>query len=454
MKRKCIFLLLVYLTFATTAALAERTWLTSKAPYQPPAGMADLEPPPEGFRPLLLQHVARHGSRGLSSSDDEDLMLQFWQYARDRGQLTELGRALGPELETMVKVHDRLGFGRISQLGELEHQQQASRIIKRLPALFDAAMADQRVIRIIHSGRERAADSGKAFVAGLLQHAPHLAPRIQAAEVSLATVYFHSAEGSEDFDAYRDNDPQLQGAMARLYGDPMTRVAYEGILQDLFTPELIDALRAGELEFVARADEDERLDSMEDAVEALYGLYTISTNLIHEAEFDFARFLHPKYLGWIAMLDDADSYYGRGPGFAGRDITYRAADALFADMLGEAMADPPEVLASFRFTHAQVMMPVATWLRLENAWPGSQPEHLYHYATHGWRSAEISPMADNLQWEIWSDDKGKRILRMLNNETEVRFPPECRSLKDDSYFYRLTEVARCLQEVHPTLALP
>jgi hypothetical protein len=436
------------------SAEAERVWLTTKAPYQAPAEGTALEAPPDGFRPLMVQHVARHGSRGLSSSDDEDLLYQLWKYARDRGQLTELGQQLGPELETMITVHARLGFGRISRLGEMEHEQQAQRLAGRLPALFQPAEDDQRVIRIIHSGRERAADSGVAFVNGLLEAAPGLGERIQPPEVSVSTVYFHSAEGSEDFEAYRDNDPQLTAAMARLYADPMTDAAYEGVMRALFTPDLIEALRAGELEFIARADEDERLNSIEDAVEALYGLYTISTNLVHEADFDLGRFLPAQYLGWIAMIDDADSYYGRGPGFAGRDITYRAADALFADMLAQAMADPPEVLATFRFTHAQVMMPVATWLRLQHALPGTEPERLNHYDTHAWRSAEIAPMSANLLWEIWHNEDDQRLVRMLHNETQVRFPAPCKSHSPNSYFYRLEEVRRCLQQLHPTLTVP
>jgi len=442
------------LLFSPVPAEAERVWLTTKAPYQAPEEGAALEDPPDGFRPLMVQHVARHGSRGLSSSDDEDLLYQLWKYARDRGQLTELGQQLGPELETMIAVHARLGFGRISRLGELEHEQQAQRLVARLPELFQLTEDDRRVIRITHSGRERAADSGVAFVNGLLEAAPQLAGRLQPAEASPSTVYFHSAEGSEDFEAYRDNDPQLTAVMARLYADPMTEAAYEGVLRALFTPDLIDALRAGELEFIARADEDERLNSIEDAVEALYGLYTISTNLIHEADFDLGRFLPAQYLGWIAMIDDADSYYGRGPGFAGRDITYRAADALFADMLAQAMADPPEVLASFRFTHAQVMMPVATWLRLEHAWPGTEPGRLFQYDTHAWRSAEIAPMSANLQWEIWHNDQDQRLLRMLHNEAPVRFPAPCNRHLPDSDFYRLGEVRRCLQELHPTLTVP
>ena len=442
------------LLFSPAPAEAERVWLTTKAPYQAPEDDAPLEGAPNGFRPLMVQHVARHGSRGLSSSDDEDLLYQLWKHARDRGQLTELGQRLGPELETMITVHARLGFGRISRLGELEHEQQAQRLVARLPGLFQAAEDDGRVIRIIHSGRERAADSGVAFVSGLMQVAPQLSERVLPAEASPSTVYFHSAEGSEDFEAYRDNDPQLIAAMARLYTDPMTEASYEGVLRALFTPELIEALRAGELEFIAQADADETLDSIEGAVEALYGLYTISTNLIHEADFDLGRFLPAQYLGWIAMIDDADSYYGRGPGFAGRDITYRAADALFADMLAQALADPPEVLATFRFTHAQVMMPVATWLRLAQAWPGTEPERLYHYDTHAWRSAEIAPMSANLQWEIWHNDDDQRLVRMLHNETQVRFPAPCNSHLPDSYFYRLEEVRRCLQQLHPTLTVP
>lgn len=452
-KRIPLYIILAWLVLGPAGLAAERTWLTTKAPYQPRANGEEMERPPEGFRPLMIQHVARHGSRGLSSSDDEDLLFQLWKYARDRNALTELGYLLGPELEKMITVHARMGFGRISRLGALEHQQQAGRIVQRLPELFELNADDQRSVRIIHSGRERAAESGEAFVAGLLRAAPAVAHLVQPAEASPATVYFHSAEGSEDFDAYRDNDPQLTAAMARLYADPMTRAAYEGVMRDLFSAELIEALRAGELEFVAQADEDERLNSIEDAVEALYGLYAISSNLIHEADFDFARFLAPQYLSWIAMLDDADSFYGRGPGFAGRDITYRAADALFADMLEQALGDPPEVLATFRFTHAQVMMPVATWLRLENNWPGTEPEQLYHYESHAWRSSETSPMSANLQWEIWRNDQGERIVRMLHNEAEARFPVECDSLAPGSYFYRLDELVDCLQTLHPTLTV-
>ena len=100
---------------------------------------AALEAPPDGFRPLMVQHVARHGSRGLSSPDDEDLLYQLWKYARDRGQLTELGQQLGPERETMIAVHARLGFGRLSRLGEMEHEQQAQRLVARL---YPAPMTD------------------------------------------------------------------------------------------------------------------------------------------------------------------------------------------------------------------------------------------------------------------------------------------------------------------------
>jgi hypothetical protein len=55
----------------------------------------------------------------------------------------------------------------------------------------------------------------------------------------------------------------------------------------------------------------------------------------------------------------------------------------------------------------------------------------------------FEPHSANVQWDLYA--KGNTYLvRMLYNEKETAFPPPCRPTAKGSYFYRLTELERCL----------
>lgn len=426
--------------------------LTSKTPYQPQQSWQEYTPVPDGYRIVMLQHVARHGSRGLSSPDDDDLMLQLWQQAQLENALTELGKELGPVVETIYQWHQRNGYGLISPLGIEEHKQMAQRIVARLPQLFEPS-AGAVDIRVTHSGRTRAAQSGEAFIDGLkaaLPAAEHL--HIKEPQASLETLYFHQAEGSEGFDEYRRSDPKLVAAMAAIEDSPRTREVVEEVLLRLFTADFVQRLQDGEYHFVAADDDSDTLSDGLDAVEALYGLYSIVVNLDQELVADMTPFIPDQDAAWLAFIDDADSFYGRGPGFAGRDITYRAADTLFKDMMEqiEWLNTQPDAAPqlSVRFTHAQATMPAATWLDLPTTEQRATSETPYSYETFAWRSATVSPMSANIQWEVYQNASGQILIRMLHNEAQVPFHESCQPLANAAYFYPLEEIKRCLARRH------
>src|SRR5690625_4995205 len=79
---------------------------TSYAPFQ---DLSEYEEVPEGYEAVLVEHVARHGSRFLSSKKYDDLLYQLWEQAKADDGLTELGEELGPELEEITAIHDELG---------------------------------------------------------------------------------------------------------------------------------------------------------------------------------------------------------------------------------------------------------------------------------------------------------------------------------------------------------
>ncbi len=427
--------------FATTG------FYTSKEPYAPRQEPESLTPPPEGFRAVMVQHAARHGSRALSSADDDDLMLQLWSQAREEDALTPLGELLGPVLEDVIQVHARVGYGLTSGLGRREHEETAARLVRRHPTLFDSIPARGQRIDVFHSGRDRADESGDAFVQGLVAARPELAGAVEPARASLETLYFNEAEGSEGYQAYRRGDTRMLEAMAAIEENPRTRRMARLMLRPLFTEDFVDRLAAGEYRFVAAADPSDRIEDELDAAEALYGLYSIAVGMTEEARWDFARFMHPEAAAWFAYVDDAGSFYNRGPGFVDEDITFAGARALVADMLQRIRrleAGDASHPVTLRFSHAQALMPLAAFLGIEGASEGAHPDTLYTYETHPWRAERVSPMAANVQWDVFRNAEGVTLVRMLHQEGEVAFGPGCRPWGATRTFYEVGEVERCL----------
>lgn len=420
---------------------SEHYLLTSKTPYQPLQDWQQYSAAPAGFSAVSVQHVARHGSRFLSSRGDDDLMLQLLQLAGSEQALTPLGQELAQLIERLHQVHQPDKYGEISGSGVQEHQQMAARLLERQPEVFAMAAAQQR-IAVLHSGRERADQSGDAFISGLTTLKPELSNLIDPARADEATLYFYKAEGSEAFERYRKSDPRLQAVMQQLESQPKLQQAATAMLQPFFTPAFLARLAGGEFELTL-ADDDDVIRNVLDAANVLYSLYSIASNLAVEGDFDFSRFLQAEQLLPLAELDDADSFYGRGPAFAGDDVTYNLAGRLVADMLAKA-EQPNGYVATFRFTHAQVMMPLAAYLGIVGASEPLPESVIYSYQNSNWRSGKVAPMAANVQWEVFRDTEGTVLIRMLHNEQETRFKAECQPYADTQYFYMLNELKRCL----------
>lgn len=419
---------------------------TSKKPYVPRQAPDTFTPAPDGFSIVAIQHVARHGSRGLSSADDDDLMLQLWQQAAQENALTPLGELLGPVLEEILRVHAQLGYGNTSRLGEIEHEQTAARLIGRHPDLFNNIVANQHRIDIYHSGRERADESGVAFARGLTATLPALDGLIDPGLASIETLYFNEAEGSETYQEYSDNDPRMLAAIEQIEGHANTRTMARLMLEQIFTADFIQRLSEGQYGFVAAADAEDTLENELDAAGALYGLYSIAIGLTEEADWQFGRFIHPEAVAWFAYVDDAGSYYDRGPGFNDEDVTYAGARALVADMFEriDAYLDgnrPYPVTA--RFSHAQALMPLAAFLGIEGSSEAADPAVLYTYENNPWRSELVSPMAANVQWDVYQNAEDVTLVRMLHQEGEVRFASHCEPWQQSQYFYSLDELKRC-----------
>ncbi|MFJ1756382.1 histidine-type phosphatase [Kitasatospora sp. NPDC088134] len=422
---------------ADAAGHAQRDVYGTKTPYAPQQDARHYQQVPKGYTAVFTENVARHGSRAMSGSEDGDAVLALLDRAQQQGALTDLGAELAPQVRTLLAAASGLGYGNLSARGADEQRQTALRMERRLPGLFDTIAAQGEPIVVETSGVARATASANAFTAGLAAGEPAVAGLIGAPKTDKNLLYFHKQPQNADYQAYVAHDPELAAVLARIDADPRTAEAARHTAQRLFARGFLDTLDAPQQIAFARS---------------LYALFSAAPDLAVEAPgVSLDRFLPPRDAQWFAYLDDAEEFYQKGPGFSGRTITYKMAGVLLDDLFAQAEAKAAGTSnngAVLRFTHAEEIEPLAALLGLPGSTRQAAADQPYSYLNNPWRGAEVSPMAANLQWDLYraaDDSKGRPsyLVRMFYNEKETAFKDGCQPIAKNSSFYDLKELERC-----------
>jgi len=74
---------------------------------------------------------------------------------------------------------------------------------------------------------------------------------------------------------------------------------------------------------------------------------------------------------------------------------------------------------------------------------------LYSYETNTWRGDYVSPMASNMQWDVYSNGQGALLVKMLFNEKETDFKAGCDTAKyaTTRHYYDYTKLKACYGHV-------
>src|SRR5450830_164681 len=483
----------------------------SKTPYAPQQDGASYEAVPPGYRAVYTQMLARHGSRGLSSFKADLALYNLWQQADKQHALSPLGQQLGHDIVQLMKANFLLGYGvdgiskpgygNETMQGVAEHTQLAQRLYQRLPQLFNDAAGQSRQIVVVTSGKDRAVDSGYFFTRSLLAQQASLAPLLvypdslaPLAETSHDSrpngtdrylLYFHklsvkqdqvadaadplypTSQASQSYQPWLKSDA-LRAREAAILAQPRLASAAKTVLERLFKPAFVSALKQGRYRVAntgtysytsvdgkftntLSGDGDTVIASATDAALALYELYAAAADMQTEVAADFTRYVPPAQAEVFAAIDDAQSFYAKGPGIAENgDLNYRMATTLLGDFFKEvdsvASGDLSHA-AKLRFSHAEIVIPMAAMLGLPGMATQLPRATMYNYANNPWRGATVAPMAANIQWDVYTDGKGNTLVRMLYNEKETDFKPGCDSARmaPGSHFYRYAQLKSCYQ---------
>nr|WP_083411610.1 histidine acid phosphatase [Janthinobacterium sp. 1_2014MBL_MicDiv] len=404
------------------------------------------------------------------------------------------------------------GYGNLSQTGIAEHRQLAVRLLARLPALFaqleqDAATAPRQLVTI-HSGVDRARDSARFFTQSLLEHAPALAPllylppapapypqgRASGVQPTLqpdgvnrfllyahklapqtdrvtdrASPYFATYEASQAYQHYI-RTKRLDTLTAAPARQPAAARHARQVLERLFTPAFLAQFDGGRTSYAdtgsytfTSADGKftrtltgsgkTAIRSVNAAATKLYELYAIAAGMRHEVAADFSRYMPADDARYYAAVADHEDFYQKGPSTTdSAGVTWRFALALREDFFREVDAlasGDGRHAAKLRFTHAEMIIPLASAMGLQQALAPLPEATPYSYANNRWRGAQVSPLAANLQWDVYRNAAGQLIVRLLYNEKETPFQASCDGARiaPGSVFYDYTGLKACYGHV-------
>ena len=489
-----------------TPTPASATYYQTKTPYRPQQDAATYEAPPAGYTPVYAELVARHGSRGLSGFKYDGAIYAMLVKAEADGALTALGAQLKADTYAMMKANALLGYGvpgistpgygNLTQTGIREHQQLAARLAQRLPALFSAG---NRQVVVINSGQDRAVDSSTYFSAALVAAQPALAsaitlpaapsgypanaPAAQPAGTNRFLLYFHSLkpatdlvtdtsdpyyatyQASQTYQAYA-NDTTVAAKLKAIKAAPQAADVAQTVLSALVSPAFIAKLGTdgytfantgtyaftsadGKFTNTLKGDGKTKIATAVDAVNVLYNLLQVAPAMTAETGgVTMEKYIGAEQAQYLAYLQDAEDYYQKGPGIQeANPVTYRMAKVLQDDFFGEVDAIARGDLtraAKLRFTHAEIVIPFASIMNLKNVFVPTPQAQTYTYAKNPWRGDQVSPMAANMQWDVYRNGS-RLIVKMLYNERETDFQAACDSAKiaPASHFYDYAGLKRC-----------
>ena len=482
------------------------TYYQTKTPYRPQQDAATYEAPPAGYAPVYTELVARHGSRGLSGFKYDGAIYSMLVKAEADGALTALGAQLKADTYAIIKANALLGYGvpgistpgygNLTQTGIREHQQLAARLAQRLPALFASG---GRQIVVVNSGQDRAVDSSTYFSAALVAAQPALAaaitlpaapsgypasaPVAQPAGTNRFLLYFHSLkpatdlvtdtsdpyyatyQASQAYQAY-SSDAAVADKLKTIKAAPQVGEVAQTVLAALVSQAFIAKLGTdgytfantgtytftssdGKFANTLKGDGKTKIASAVDAVNVLYNLLQVAPAMTAETGgVTMEKYLGAEQAQTLAYLQDAEDYYQKGPGIQeANPVTYRMAKVLQDDFFNEVDAIARGDLtraAKLRFTHAEIVIPFASIMNLKNVFVPTPQAQTYTYANNPWRGDQVSPMAANMQWDVYRNGS-RLIVKMLYNERETDFQAACDGAKiaPASHFYDYAELKRC-----------
>lgn len=381
-------------------------------PYPTPSAIIAT---PDSLKPVLVNHVGRHGARYYSSPRDVEALREALGHAASIGTITPLGKRL-MALTDVIMAKSKGRWGALDSLGMAEQRGIAARMVRTYPELFKDGH-----INAISSRIPRCVNSMYSFLYQVTRL--NNSVDINASSGPQESWLMRPFETDEAYVAWADEKPwtpiveDYTNLTAPL--TPLIKVLGKSYpIQPAEARELVMSMYkvlAGleammlptDISPYLTRDEYNRLWACNNLRQ--YLVRTASTLSTLPAEISI-----PLIKDIIATTDRAVE-----------------ADKASAKKQPSATDNPTVIL---RFGHAETLMPLLSQMRL----PGCYYMTNY-FDTVGkhWQNFHVVPMASNLQIILFRHKRGTYYVRFQLNEVPVSLDPD-----NDSNIYIPWDTAR------------
>ena len=341
--------------------------------------------PPKGYKPFYISHYGRHGSRS-NWGGSYDRILATYERAAQEGILTAEGTAALEQIREAIRLHNHMD-GRLTPLGQLEHEQIAERMYREYKRVFTSK---NRKIRAISSTTPRCIISMNASTGRLLALRNDLEFEWDTGET--LQKYISSDHTRE----MRDSIHRITAALDRRHV-PDTAA----FLRRIFTDPVRGRALTG------------------DPVGLMRDTYNMATTCpAFELDDRLFRLFSEEELYWYAQSLGTNFYLGQCNSVEFGDIRMPRAQPLITDIVTKAdeVINGGEYCADLRYGHDYQVLALSSLLGLEGVAERRDKDGALNW--EGWR---YTPFGANVQIIFYRRRSGGDVLvKFLLNERETR----------------------------------
>lgn len=400
------------LTSANADIVGNDRFFANQTTYGDPAATS-LVAPPSGYQLFFVENVARHGSRSLTTNGAEQRALAVWSAASRRGALTTRGKKFASQVRTFQKAEKKLGYGNLSSVGKTEWRGIGRRTAENYRGYFTTAAARGEKIAVQTSPIYRTKQSATYMRAGMEGRIPSLLTGSRVVNQDLLIEDGSTKAG--------------RSAIAKVMRRSSVKAAARKVLLRLYKKSYVNRLS----------------DPVGKALD-VYLLYSTAPGMASDTRVTFADYVPISAAKGLAEAVDARNFYRFGPGVAGESSSYEQARPVLNDFFSalDTRIAGGSTAAVFRNAHGEVTMPFAALIKA----PGSEKQAMraFSYGSNPWRGFVAGRLAGNIEWAAYRNASGEVLVTMRQNEQPVQFNASCSPSAAGAYFYRVSELKRCL----------
>ncbi len=374
-------------------------------------GVYDATPAPEGYAPVYISHVGRHGSRYNTNEREVAHPLNDMAECSEAGLLTGTGRELYARLQLFYDC-SKGHFGTLSELGAAEHSGIASRMYKRFPQVFsDPGRKDVLAV---------SSNSGRCLLS-----MANFTSALQRKDTTLHIV-FRSDDQTKAY-LLKDTGTKAITAERRKISEKLREEEFDTdrFFSSIFTD--VEACR-------------KYVSSRQRFCKELHLIGSLVGNIGLQDSLDILSFFTPDELFKLTCLDTGEFYADHCNSVEFGSTRVAMADAIVMDIVDKAdsaLAGGSKA-ADLRFTHDWMMAPMLSMIGVD----GMDRRYSMRDAWKHWNVAEYIMMAANLQLVFYKAAGKETLVKVLVNEKETRIP---RLKVLNGVYYRWNELSDYLR---------